>query len=143
MKYNLKSGKYYIGDPCYLFDKEWNNICDFMINGHMNQGEYISPKGYFVIYGSTAYGDGVYIDNNHGEYAVDSGVLGIVPFDAIFIDNILDLNSDFDMYSIVEFKEPFIVHVDGNGFFNFGDIFIDTKDIYDQEEDYPYDEEDD
>lgn len=142
MQFKLEPGKYYIGDPCYVFNNEWSNICDYMFSdSNENVGRYDSPKGYFVIYGSTAYGDGCYEGSDGNEYAVDSGTLGIVPFDAISIDNKLDLNSEFKLYRIVTFQEPFTVFIDGDGQFNFGRIMIDTTSEDDYYEDY-YDDDD-
>jgi hypothetical protein len=85
------AGKYYIGDVCYALDD----------NVYQNQWgkTYNYSKGTFVInykgvqnamtVSHTAFGDGLYVDDiSKFEYSVDSGTIGIVPFNLCCPKNI-------------------------------------------------------
>ena len=76
---------------------------------------------------STAYGDGVYFDKERREYSVDAGLLGIIPLEA------LDLNFEGDGGQIIEFDEDFTVSEE-DGVFTFGDVVINTKSFFDEDD---------
>jgi hypothetical protein len=126
MKSKMKAGIYYIGDPCYLFDKSWGKILDE--NNHLDDGEHeIFGKKIFT--GETAYGDGTYTDNYGNAYWVDAGLLSIIPVSLIMKDCKETAKSiaESDGMHIVKFEEDFECSVE-NGVFQFGDIVINTRD---------------
>lgn len=117
----MKAGKYWIGDLCYILgnDKDWNQICAFMGNGnHPREGVFTLNGVEGAIFG-TAYGDGVYYDQEKNEYGVDSGTLGIFPAGVS--------SSPFESGGhVFEFPEDFTVAcVDGE--MQFGHVRIKTK----------------
>ena len=99
----LKSGKYIISDPCYLFpDGEWTDFCNCIKYGNdpyqpkNGNCESIYPQNsdsafemkykvqsFYVI--PTAYGDGGYdLKENRksiGILGVDAGLLSVIPFE--------------------------------------------------------------
>ena len=123
----FKKGKYYIGDPCYVVEKQdkWMELLEKTNYFKNEEQEY---KGYPILAGSTAYGDGVYGDNEGRIYCVDAGLIGIMPIECIDKkhDNIEDLGN------IVEFEDDFDVSIE-DGVFEFGNILINT--IWDEDED--------
>lgn len=76
----MKTGKYYIGDLCYLLtDKYYEEIvCSFE---HDNKETNI--KGVDFWYHHTAHGDGCYEDQKERTYGVDAGIIGCVNLDTI------------------------------------------------------------
>lgn len=135
MTNTFKKGRYYIGDPCYLFDKKWSDV-----SSQLSDGDAIKLYGKVVCSGSTSYGDGRYTDNTGRKYGVDSGLIGILPISLIKIENrtsIKEINKSPIMH-IVTFKEDFQVEC-YDGVFTFGDIVINTRD--DEEEDDEDDED--
>ena len=139
----FKAGKYYVGDPCYVFtDKEWDELieqtycfgCEIknIPEGYLNTGVY-NYKGMKFFADGTAYGDGCFYDNHDREYGVDAGLIGIVPFEI--------LSTGGSGGQIIEFEQDFYVSAEG-GIFHFGDITINTKDDEDTEEDEWEDDED-
>ena len=73
---------FYIGDICYvLSDEVYNGIwCD---KYHFKDGVWTTPNGLKFAVARTAYGDGLYHDDNGNEYPVDAGVIGVVPHELI------------------------------------------------------------
>ncbi|EQC1535559.1 hypothetical protein ACY1J9_001390 [Clostridium botulinum] len=125
---NFKKGKYYIGDPCYVVEKhkDWLKL--------LEDTDYFKEKdqfykGYSILGGGTAYGDGgVYEDNEGREYSVDAGLIGIIPIEAI--DK--ECKSIEWLGNIIDFDDDFTVEIE-NGIFKFGDIVIDTIDEDEEE----------
>lgn len=116
----LKAGKYWIGDLCYIIDREnWNTVCKFLGDGsEMREGVFTLLGREGAIFG-TAYGDGGYYDQEGNEYGVDSGTLGIFPA-GVFSSPTESGGHIFD------FPEDFPVEcVDGE--MRFGRIRIPTK----------------
>ncbi len=77
------AGKYYIGDICYAIDEK---IYDQWVkNYNCAEGTYVfsyNGSQQTLTVATTKYGDGFYVDDiSKKEYAVDSGTIGIVPFD--------------------------------------------------------------
>lgn len=121
------AGKYYIGDPCYVFgDDVWSKGCDQMFD----QGRSVDKdsggvlvevvgdngKTYRWWQADTDYGDGVYKDQYGHEYGVDAGCIGIVPYECLDEG---DGGKFFTTYNgevgqIVEVTEPFEVAKDGS-----------------------------
>jgi hypothetical protein len=95
----MKGGKYYVGDPCYIFDEHWVEILDqtnFLEDGHH------TIFGERIFAGGTAYGDGSYSDQYGRHYWVDAGLLAVVPVSLLKIDNkkIEDQINDSNLYFI-------------------------------------------
>jgi len=139
----MPAGKYWIGDPCYVFpndgpmENKWNEILAEVDFFDVSYGELDDGK-IKVWAASTAYGDGRYIGSNGKAFLVDAGLIGIVPMETVeYLDR---TDNDLDYLGLfIEFEEPFVVEA-RNGNFAFGHIGIDTGDDYD---DYDSDEEDD
>jgi len=128
----FKAGKYYIGDPCYVFhDKEWSDV--------LSQTDYFSKaikvkgKSYPVLGGSTAYGDGVYIGSDGLNYAVDSGMIAIIPFAACSKKEVYNHAVYGFIGHFITFKEAFEASQEF-GIFKFGNLEIDTKDEHEDDE---------
>lgn len=131
----MKKGTYYIGDPCYLFDKSWSEV--------LNETGFFSPdldgecflRGKLVAAGSTAHGDGSYKDNEGRGYWVDSGMIGILPISLEKIDNIFREGNPFKDQGahVIKFDTEFTVEI-SDGIFKFGSIVIDTKNDPEDEE---------
>jgi hypothetical protein len=73
---------YYIGDLCYVLgETEWETACAYL-DGDPDDEFCLSPENdgnprTFACL-PTAYGDGVYFDQNGNEYSVDSGTIGMI-----------------------------------------------------------------
>jgi hypothetical protein len=117
--------KYYIGDLCYILSDDDYAEC---IASEENQWNKTS-NGTIFAWGSTAYGDGLYLDNVGNEYPVDAGLIGIVKLDDSFEPK--------DGYScddgnVFVFRDQPRIKIE-NGVFTFGNIIINTKDEEDCE----------
>ena len=71
----LPAGKYFIGDPCYVFDQDWDDIVDLIFG----TADTLIHNGRQLFVATTAYGDGSYRGSNGFEFGVDAGLLGAVP----------------------------------------------------------------
>lgn len=110
----MPAGNYWIGDLCYaLSDEDWEEVCELTISpeGDCLEGEFEFKDGRrFAMY-STAYGDGIYKDQNGFEYPVDSGTLGCIllkdSFDPAVADSesgrVVNFDSDFETESTGRF----------------------------------------
>ncbi|MDZ4196667.1 MAG: hypothetical protein U1C51_05380 [Candidatus Izemoplasmatales bacterium] len=121
----FKSGKYYVGDVCYVLPEsdydlmlEKSNYFNLKTT-HQWSGKY---RGYPIFVASTSYGDGIYEDNYGREYYVDAGGIGIVSAEALVVIS----KSKIELGNLIEFENDFIVSYD-DGIFSFGDVVIDTK----------------
>lgn len=121
----LKKGKYYVGDPCYIFGESWSEVLDDTY--YFNNDEIVKVFGKDCIAGRTAYGDGTYTDNFGREYNVDAGLIGVLPVSLISKDKRYTLKQieKHKGIHIIEFKEDFEVSISG-GVFEFGAITINT-----------------
>lgn len=129
----MKKGFYYVGDPCYIFEKSWREVLDK--TNYFEDGEH-TLFGKTVFGGGTAYGDGSYKDNFGRKYAVDAGLLAIIPVSLIEIDKKLtrkEIEKDESMH-IVKMENDFTCEV-YYGIFRFGDIVINTKDEDEEDDD--------
>jgi len=121
MTQRLPAGKYYIGDPCYVFsDETWDILCDKHLDS-MSTGEIFEHNGQQLWSHGTAYGDGVYSDQNGTEYGVDAGLLGIVPI------ALIEDPAGEELGTMLEFPRSVVVSYD-NGTFYIGNITIKTGD---------------
>jgi len=132
MATQLKKGKYYIGDPCYVFGNSWSDVLN---ETHFFNDEQCKIKGKTVVGGGTAYGDGTYEDNKGRKYWVDAGLIAILPISLLKIDNkktIKEIEESEGMH-IVNFKEDFTAEC-ANGKYRFGDIEINTAEDEEDED---------
>jgi len=116
MSTNLPPGRYFIGDPCYVFSRsDWDNFaCDAILDGR----ETIQDLPYFAAH--TLNGDGLYKGSNGFEFGVDAGLLGAIPValitktpdpgDGIIVDCPGGLDCE-----------------ENDGIFTFGGLVIDTR----------------
>lgn len=130
----VPAGSYVLGDPCYSFPDydEWMellNSCNYFESpmGTISRG----TDNYYVLAFSTRWGDGRYRGTDGNSYAVDAGLIGLVPVEALRSD--ADSLRD-DLCTVVTFDKPTKCGTDGEGKLRFGHITIDT-DPQDEEED--------
>lgn len=135
----LPAGKWWIGDPCYVFPHDgpmgnkWDELLDevdffeTLSYGDLDDGKIK------VWAASTAYGDGRYVGSNGKAFPVDAGLIGIAPMETVEYLNRTDNDLEY-CGAFVEFKESFVVE-SRNGNFFFGHIGIDTSDYYDDGDD--------
>ena len=120
----MPAGKYYVGDLCYVMHNEWDEACNLMfdpMNGDPGEGVFSLKDGRrFAIFG-TAYGDGVYDDQEGREYCVDSGSIGCIKVEDITEDEIRE-----DLGNIIDFPNEFYVKKNG-GELIFGRVWIKTN----------------
>ena len=134
----LKPGKYFVGDPCYVKpnDHYWLDFCD--------STEYFERDGVTIASAGTAFGDGIYNDQEGRSYCVDSGLIGATSLDHITDKDVLNHLDDLGV--VADFSEPFEVISDG-GVIQVGHIRIDTigddEDEDDLDDDDEWDEDDD
>ena len=132
----LPAGKWWIGDPCYVFphtgpmENKWDEL--------LNEANFFEEVSYAelddgkikVWTASTAYGDGRYTGSDGSVFPVDAGLLGIVPQETV--DYLGRTDNNLNRCGLfIEFDESFVAESDG-GNFRFGHIRIDTGD-YDEE----------
>lgn len=116
----LPAGTYFIGDPCYCFDKSWSKV--------LNETDYYSEpyktdKGISMAF-NTAYGDGLYEDWFGGRYPVDAGLIGAT--DIRLVERSYKGEKLEKIGRVVEFKEEFEIN-SKNGILSFGKFKIDTN----------------
>ena len=123
----LPAGTYYIGDPCYIFEKSWMEL--------LNATDYLSDglftfRGFTGFASNTMYGDGLYHGSPMGRIPVDAGLIGCLPVEMLEIDQKVtaeEIVAD-EIGIIVTFEKPFVVDRDDDGTFQFGNIHIATGD---------------
>lgn len=132
MTMKLPAGTYYVGDLCYSISSRWDDFCERTIDGsRCLEGVFTLADGTVVATYGTAYGDGVYLDDEGREYPVDAGLIGCVLMSSIDegvdiagLGHQITFDSDFTVYSV-------------DGTIHIGHIAIDTDPApeYDDEED--------
>jgi hypothetical protein len=127
-KYIFPAGTYYIGDPCYVIRNEWAwlGVCNQLegkdggIFMWHNEDKWIQGWA-----NSTAWGDGMYRGSDKQDYAVDSGLIGVMPVPEDF-----DIKRYFPYTEVAAgvkiFAKDFIVTYE-NGVFYIGNIRINTN----------------
>ena len=125
-------GRYYVGDPCYIFKDSWDSILN-ETHYFENEVQKIGDTRVFCFH--TAHGDGTYYDNYGRKYWVDAGLIGILPIELLKIDSVYTESEieESEGMNIVEFDEDFFAGHD-NGVFNFSHIVIDTTGEYENED---------
>jgi hypothetical protein len=142
----VPAGRYWLADPCYSIsnDEVWMELLtssNFFMDSPVG-----TSKGYEVLAFGTAYGDGVYPDNRGREYAVDAGLIGLVPMELRESEyGVVDAP---DTYMAGMFGQELVFTTDtkcwtdGEGGLYFGDIVISTGDsTADEDEDEDEDED--
>ena len=141
----LPAGAYIVGDPCYAFPDQgdWMALLE---SGGLNDPDGMPrimecdlPERRLSFTASgTSYGDGTYTDQFGNQYAVDAGLIGVVPAFAPGVE------ADSELVQIVEFDEPFTVEYD-EGVITIGRLIINTGEEELDEEDMlgDYDEDED
>lgn len=115
---NFKSGKYYVGDLCYVVNNNnWDKLLDDTDYFGNNDLKF---KDEVIFASNTAYGDGTYYDNKGRDYSVDAGLIGVMPF------GIIDENEIGRGGQIIEFEKDFKAYEE-DGKFYIDDFIIDTK----------------
>jgi hypothetical protein len=128
----LKAGTYWIGDLCYVMHEVWDEVCERTIEGHsVLEGKFGLSDGREFVMFNTAYGDGVYNDQNLDDYPVDSGNIG-----AILLSDIRENpeNQTQGCGQIHTFESDFTCDTDA-GTLRFGHVYIYTNDSDDESED--------
>lgn len=125
----LPAGKYWLGDPCYAFgDHEvWMALLEsanYLENPRILEG---AAKGESFVASGTAWGDGVFHDQDGNEYGVDAGLIGVVPA--------RDGEAVPSGLREVELRDPFFVEYE-SGKIKVGPLVIDT----DPQDEGDYDE---
>lgn len=132
----MESGTYYIGDLCYMMRPEWDEVCSLMFAGRddhgCNQGEFTLADGRRFAVLNTAYGDGVYEDQQERRYPVDAGCIGAIRVRDVSEKELAGLcwlrpNGEVVMAGhLIHFDKPFNV-INDDGVLRFGSIVIDTR----------------
>lgn len=140
----MPAGRYYVGDLCYVMsDKEWDQFCSITIKGmQCLDGEFEMPDGRkFATYG-TAWGDGCYKDQFGNEYSVDAGLIGCIRVEDIRAEKYENIER---LGAIHEFNTDFVTgggrgEAKWGGTIQFGRVAIETDPVYEEEDEYDYDE---
>lgn len=129
----MPAGTYYVGDLCYVMHPQWDEFCDITIDEHnCLSGEFVLKNGVrFATYG-TAWGDGLYFDQQQNEYGVDAGLIGCIK-----VDDINDPEAYLEGGTIVEFTADFETSA-SDGVICIGHICIDTDPEYAEEDEQEY-----
>lgn len=91
-----------------------------MIQTSLAEEAVIEFRGFKVGYCGTAFGDGVYMDEERNLYPVDSGSIGIMPLEKIKVSNKI-----MKLGRIIQMPESFSIE-NQNGRLRFGNVLIDT-----------------
>jgi hypothetical protein len=110
----MPAGQYYLGDPCYCLASMWREVLD---KSNYFETPFVIGKKLPIIAFETAFGDGIYFDQNGTEYSVDSGLIGLVPVSM----------ADSAPIGVqkVKFKTSVECYIDGPRL-HFGEYVIDT-----------------
>lgn len=117
-------GKYLLGDPCYSFPP--NYWMDLLVNSDFFSRPVGHAAGVDVLAFRTKHGDGTYFDEASNEYAVDAGLIGLVPYDIA-----VQTDDDIPFVYPVTFYVDTVCMSDGKGLLTFGQINIETEDNFD------------
>lgn len=131
MSERMPEGRYYVGDLCYvLTDAQWDELLKLMYpirtgpnRNKCFEGRFVLKGGIEVAYHGTAYGDGIYEDNEGREYSVDSGTIGCVK--ASHLDRKTKAKVK-KLGQIVDIPFPFVSESE-DGQLKFGNVTIDTS----------------
>jgi hypothetical protein len=129
----MKSGRYYVGDLCYVLHDRWDEFCALTIVGsRVLDGEFNLKDGTRFATFTTQWGDGTYRDQQGREYGVDAGLIGCIAVDDIDPAELVNIKDGH----VVEFVQDFGTFSAG-GVISFGTISIDTDAVEEElEEEY-------
>jgi len=114
-------GNYILGDPCYVIpDDKWDDFCT-STKGY-NHKKYTGTDGRMAMAFGTAFGDGVFYDQQGREYGVDAGMIGLVPCLWAKPRHPLDRSERVQ----ITIKEPTKCTREVDGTLHFGNITIPT-----------------
>lgn len=136
----FSAGTYWIGDLCYVMNKEWTEVCELTIEGNdCKEGVFTLADGRKFGILHTAYGDGTYPSSAGHELGVDSGTIGCIKVEDIRCveDGYLDLGN------VVEMEDDFTPY-GKDGVLYFGNVVVNTDDYeenYDEDYSDKWDEE--
>ena len=91
-----------ITDICYVLSRDV--YFDFWIEKKDGADGIFEVNGFSFAVGSTAYGDGLYIDNYGNKYPVDAGIIGLVPLELVGKKDGLRLGAVFSTPGEAKFK---------------------------------------
>jgi len=83
----MRPGTYYVGDLCYVMHPQWREVCNLMFatgDNSVLDGEFNLANGVRFALHSTAYGDGVYQDQEGRDYPVDAGLIGCIRVEDVY-----------------------------------------------------------
>jgi hypothetical protein len=138
----VPAGRYWVGDPCYSIPNDlwmsWLEAADYTFPGR----EHVLAariNGRVAVGVSTKYGDGCYPDEQGRMYAVDAGLIGVVPVEVA--DNSVGSDGDGEGGRIIDFPHEFECYYDdgtvvlGPVRIHTGDDEFDWRDDWDEDED--------
>jgi hypothetical protein len=77
------SGKYLITDPCYVYDDQWDEFCELILQHSLESFLLFEINGTEVPVMSTRFGDGRYPviqeGKEMGHFGVDAGLFAFIP----------------------------------------------------------------
>ena len=123
----MPAGKYWIGDLCYVIrDEMWDFVCSNIEWSDGTNRELVLPDGVRIALYGTQWGDGGYDDNVGNSYGVDSGTIGIMPYDEVIQRRVDETYGHYsEVGHVHEFKTAFNTSA-YRGMISFGDIQINT-----------------
>lgn len=79
----IPPGRYFLGDPCYVImtPARWDQVTHMVHQSRQGLGGVVTIEGERVIAWSTGVGDGLFPGSDYFEYSVDSGLIGLVPWE--------------------------------------------------------------
>lgn len=124
----VKPGRYWVGDPCYVIDEDrWMELLE-SANYFMSSSVGVLDNLMVLSFG-TKYGDGEYKGSNGFWFSVDAGMIGLVP------DELVVQRENTTLGVFVNFDRPTRCSREEDGTLTFGDLVIQTGDMdYDEEE---------
>lgn len=121
----LPAGTYYIGDPCYSLPNHlwmtWLEAADYE-----NEHDVLvaNVDGFPVVGVGTEHGDGTYPDQRGNHYAVDAGLIGLVPVQLVDRETAAG-NASLGVHK-VKFEHPVKCYRDHAGVIHIGEYRIET-----------------
>ena len=84
----MRFKKYYVGDLCYVLDDTtYEELFGLVEDDCLTKGKFVTLKdGRKFFLGRTAHGDGGYFGSDGQQYGVDSGTIGIVAVEDIYLE---------------------------------------------------------
>lgn len=146
--HKLEPGKYWVGDPCYVFPRDkWGNLCDTLYEldiQEINNGVIFEYNNIPFFVCVTAYGDGSYALMRDwetvAELGVDAGLLSVIPLGLVELwKEHTDLE---DFGAIITLTESCDIRAE-HGNFSFGEYYVNTTGTdYEDEEEDDWDDDD-